>query len=125
MHCGTGLVPVFLRRRKETGHALRHWIGPRLPQGATIASAANRPWDVERSKLEHRPRESGISHAQALPGDQNRFAINGLRLRTASDHRETAGVAMHVLTACNACPNRLDAAVLNERRERSAFAKTE
>jgi hypothetical protein len=80
---------------KDTGHALRPWIGPHLPQRATIASAANRPWDMERSKLEHSAaRESGISRAQALPAELNRFALK-IGLRAASAHRET-GVAVPV-----------------------------
>jgi hypothetical protein len=75
MHCGPGLVPVFLKERQS--------LQPQTGPGT---------WSGPSSNI--RPRESGISHAQALPADQNRFAINGLGLRTASDHRETAGVAM-------------------------------
>jgi hypothetical protein len=52
---------------------------------------------MERSKLEHSAaHESGISHAQALPAELNRFALNRIGLRTASAHRETAGVAIPV-----------------------------
>jgi hypothetical protein len=74
MHCSPRSVPVFLKERQaplpHTG--LDGWGGP-------------------SSNI--RPRESGISRAQALPRDPNRFAINVLGLCTASTHREAAGVA--------------------------------
>jgi hypothetical protein len=70
-------VPVFLTERQ----ALQPHTGPGT-------------WGGRSSNI--RPCESGICRAQALPGDPNRFAINGLGLCLASAHMETARVAMRL-----------------------------
>jgi hypothetical protein len=75
MHCGPGLVPVFLNERQS--------LQPQTGPGT---------WNGPSSNF--RPRESGISHAQALPAELNRFALNRIGLRTASAHTKTAGVAI-------------------------------
>jgi hypothetical protein len=77
MHCGPGFVPVFLKERQS--------LQPQTGLGT---------WSGPSSNI--RPRESGISHAQALPAELNRFALNRIGLPTASAHRETAGVAIPV-----------------------------
>ena len=55
---------------------------------------------MARSGLEHIvARLGGICRAQALPADPNRFATNGLGLCASSGLRETAALAMPVLSA--------------------------
>ena len=80
--------------------ALQPRIGPRFPQ-ATTRRFSRIPALVRGCgpSSSIRPRESGNSRAQALPGDPNHFAINGFGLSTASAHGETVGVAMPVLSA--------------------------
>jgi hypothetical protein len=77
MHCSPRSVPVFLKERQS--------FQPQTGPGA---------WSGPSSNI--RPRESGISHTQALPADLNRFALNRLGLRTASAQRVTAGVAIPI-----------------------------
>jgi hypothetical protein len=97
----------FLLRLARTAKALQPQIGPVFlkERQALQPHTGLGTWGGPSSNF--RSRENGISRAQALPGDPNRFAINGLGLCTASVHREPAGVAMPVHSAYRAAAHPL------------------
>jgi hypothetical protein len=69
-------------------HSRNDWRGSRISALGYVA----------RSELEQLAAQLGDLRGQALSGDPNRFAINGLRNMDAFAHTETAGVAPRVLS---------------------------